>query len=375
MAWTERYVRADAAGGGDGTTNTNSGANGAWTFDEAITNAAAGQRINIKSGTYSYSAVKTIANAGSATTPIWWRGFNSTIGDLDSATAETNFPVFAFSGAANYFAISSTAAFNWFSCLKVSSAVTTSGVGCFYINAPNCRAWKIHSTGTAADADCKPIWVGSAGDNSIVACCYGKNTNTTSGLAIMGGTTNAPAMFIGNYCEGGERGIVVSSNSTVCFNVINNPATYGILLANVSSWAHNNSVYSAGTAGIYVSATILCGAFNNILSECGIGIDAASGSETCLMAGHNLYHGNSTDVGNLFEDYEFGGVTDASSPFVDAAGGDFRIKSTSNGKGAGLPGFLLSLSTTGNGYLDIGALQLGSGGLLRHPGMSGGLSA
>lgn len=36
MDWTERYVRDDATGGGDGTTNASSGINGAWTLTEAI---------------------------------------------------------------------------------------------------------------------------------------------------------------------------------------------------------------------------------------------------------------------------------------------------------------------------------------------------
>src|SRR3954447_7437305 len=85
MAWTERYVRSDAAGGGDGTTNTNSGANGAWTLAEAVANEAAGMRINVRAGTYaSTTTSRTFAAAGTTTAPIWWRGFNSTPGDIDS---------------------------------------------------------------------------------------------------------------------------------------------------------------------------------------------------------------------------------------------------------------------------------------------------
>src|SRR5512138_3864162 len=84
MAWTERYVRSDAAGGGDGTTDAASGANGSWTLAEAITNEAAGMRINIKAGTYTNTTTdRTFAAVGTTTAPIWLRGYKATAGDMD----------------------------------------------------------------------------------------------------------------------------------------------------------------------------------------------------------------------------------------------------------------------------------------------------
>lgn len=42
-------------------------------------------RINVKAGTYaSTTTARTLALAGATTTPLWWRGYNAAIGDLDA---------------------------------------------------------------------------------------------------------------------------------------------------------------------------------------------------------------------------------------------------------------------------------------------------
>src|SRR3712207_3595128 len=107
MAFTERYVRADAPGGGDGTTDSNAGANAAWTLAEAITNVAAGHRVNVKAGTYATTTTaRTMSTAGTTTAPIWWRGYKTTPGDMDGTVSHGTFasgaeiPVFTFTTAA-----------------------------------------------------------------------------------------------------------------------------------------------------------------------------------------------------------------------------------------------------------------------------------
>lgn len=76
MAITERYVAASAAGGGDGSTGT------PWTLHEALLTASAGDRVNIlNDSVYDLTAQVGPVSAGTATQPVLWRGYETTIGD------------------------------------------------------------------------------------------------------------------------------------------------------------------------------------------------------------------------------------------------------------------------------------------------------
>lgn len=83
MAYTERYVTDAAGGGGAGTEGD------PWTLAEGLDQAAAGDRVNIQSdGAYSIGAT-TQTNAGTQAASICFRGYNSTIGDLDTVGRDT----------------------------------------------------------------------------------------------------------------------------------------------------------------------------------------------------------------------------------------------------------------------------------------------
>lgn len=94
MAYTEKYVTTTGAGAHDGTSEAN-----AWDWAEMLTNLAAGSRANVKAGTYPRTTTAdTFSNAGTVTNPMAIRGYNSAIGDLESAgrsasaLVTTNFP-------------------------------------------------------------------------------------------------------------------------------------------------------------------------------------------------------------------------------------------------------------------------------------------
>lgn len=82
MAYTERYVSALAAGGGDGSVGS------PWTFEESVSAATNGMRINVKAdgdytiigGSASFVWVD-VTRCGTPALPVMWRGYGTTIGD------------------------------------------------------------------------------------------------------------------------------------------------------------------------------------------------------------------------------------------------------------------------------------------------------
>ena len=80
MAWVERYANFDlSTGDNDGTSEAN-----AWQTPAAvIAGVAAGNRVNIKrqASPYDLTSSITFNVAGTATAPIWYRAYSTTIGD------------------------------------------------------------------------------------------------------------------------------------------------------------------------------------------------------------------------------------------------------------------------------------------------------
>ncbi len=79
MAFVEKYVTVTGGGLHDGSSEAN-----AWTLDEAWSNYSAGDRLNIKAGTYTLTQIMNIWTSGTVTAPVSLRGYKTTIGDLDN---------------------------------------------------------------------------------------------------------------------------------------------------------------------------------------------------------------------------------------------------------------------------------------------------
>jgi len=101
MAYTERYVSVAGAGAHNGTSAAN-----AWTLAEGLANAVAAERVNVifDAGGYSLGA-DAISGPGNIVDFIVFRGYESTIGDLegqgksaDTPLDTTNFPVITLTG-------------------------------------------------------------------------------------------------------------------------------------------------------------------------------------------------------------------------------------------------------------------------------------
>ncbi len=352
-AWTERYVDAAAAGGGDGTTTATSGANGAWTLAEAATaaNTAGGMRVNIKAGTYANTTnSRTFADTdGLATAPIWFRGYNTTPGDIDSNNALTK-PVITFT--TGQFGI--TADFQWFSNLDISGACTTSG-GQVNVSSggADCKLWRVRSENTAANSNSRGATIGGARTRVY----GGWFKATSSAAAFYLGAANCKAF--GCVTEGGSVGMTVTGGgNSVVDCVIDSPGGDGINCDSSGFDLSNNSIYNAGGDGIEVSGASTGGAIlNNIIDTwSGYAVNASTSSNCNIDLINNAYRGTGSGTLNqIYESENWGSVTESAIPFTNAGSDDFTLKSTAGSKGTGFPGAFENESYTG--YLDRGAVQ------------------
>jgi hypothetical protein len=355
MAWTERYVDAAAAGGGDGTTAATSGGSGAWTIAEAVAIAhAAGIRVNVKAGTYTMTTtdLTIVANSATGAAAVWWRGYNTAIGDIDSDNTLAK-PLIVFT--TGYFLVS--ADFNWLSNLRFEGANTTLNEGVFRVNAPDCKIWRCRFTGTAADVDCIAFDTSASCDRTVVHSCY-----MTANAAAPCARAQDDASFVGCVFDGGLTGLVVTTGGPclVANSLFKDHASYGVheQTATSSTIVINCTFFTCGVDSIRTNSAAgsltIC---NNVFDTAGgYHINCSAGAFAGAQIFNNSYRASTSgDLGNIYESHQVGNVTESVSPFTNAAGGDFTLLSTALSKAAGFPGALENSSLIG--YLDLGALQ------------------
>lgn len=374
MTYTERYVRADAAGGGDGTTDANSGGTGAFTLAEAITHAASnnGIRFNIKSGTYTLAA-NLVIPAAVTESPNIWQGFNSTAGDLFSAgrsaiTGElvtTNFPT--IDGGATY--VISIDSFNSLIntiCTQSSNAgtigVTSASSGITLIRN---RIANTNTTGSAARA------LTSTGNQDVV---YVDNdsvfaTNAAlAGLAFTRGVVAYNRVWSTNGSPSSTSvGIQIGQSSGIAIgNVIYNVGR-GVTISGLGH-AISNSISNV-TTGIFMlgaGGLILGNVFNSVS---GYLFSGTTGGNPLLFKNASTTPTSgrldTANIGSVIEEIE--GIALTGDPFVDSANRDFRLNDTI---GAGRA--CKKLLPFWGSLADLGAVQSLNGGLGFINSMAGG---
>jgi hypothetical protein len=346
MAWTERYVRADAAGGGAGTADNTADA---WTLAEAIANVTAGMRVNIRAGTYANGTTSRNFNVAGN---IWWRGFNSTPGDLDANPAYADMPLITFTGTSAR--AQATAAQQRFSAIAFESADNSgtfnpSGVG---VQVKNC-SFKNTGAGTA-------FLCGVTGCNVIG--CYMETASTTNQCVSM---ASANQLYQCCFVVGGKWGLstgFTGCNVVAC--VVKDSTEQGIYVeGNVSLFVDSCTIYNIAQDGVRRQTGTTNAAQvrvrNTVFSVIGGYAFGNSGTDfgiASLMMDGCLYHSlTSGQVNGVADPINENVVTDSGSPFEDAAAGDFRLKTTSNGYGTAIPGTFMR--TTLDTVLDRGAVQ------------------
>jgi hypothetical protein len=218
-------------------------------------------------------------------------------------------------------------------------------------------------------------------------CTFQNFTNSAStGIAIRCHATGCAtvAVFTGScyWCT-------ATNNSIASF------APNGGVCANCIAWANTATAFSSTAIVTYIN----CIAYGNTGATTdgfATGTTNASAWVNCISEGngrngfnlnantsrHHLmincaHYNNGTNVANSY--FEVSTIALSGSPFVDASTQDFRLNNTASAgaslRAAGYPATWAQASASMANYLDIGAAQHqdSGGGLMTHPGMTGGM--
>ena len=350
-AQTDKYVSVAGSGAQDGSTAGNS-----WTMALAITNAAAGQRINVLAGAYSgTSSTWTYANAGTAIAPIIWRGYNTTVGDLDVDSNNTLAkPIITFTTGA----ISFTGAYQLFENIAVIGATTSKLISC---NAGSQYLVNDSLVNTGANANSWCISNCAHIDN-----CY-CNSNAAATYVI-----DAPGFLGRTRVVGGINGIRLDGSGIAYKVIISGPSAQGILYngsATNQGYVIASDIHKCGSDGIGAATAQTAGnleVVKCIIDSCvGYPINQSSGANSfgVHVVGCDLWaNGNS----NAFNGITYlatssdafwnqGAIrTETAVPFVNAPV-DFSIKTGTKARQLANPFYFKG--TNDHDYPDIGALQ------------------
>jgi hypothetical protein len=369
MAITERYVSALAGGGGDGSIGS------PWTLSEAIANAVAGDRVNIKAdGTYTRTASDTPTADGTTTSPIVWRGYTTTIGDgylgrnAGGNLITTNMPLIAFDPG-----------FRWI------------GGGADIIHFQAIRfTGNVSNDVVELGSDCHLLHC-SVVNTSTNASASGIDSTTNAGVRVIdcdvqagGASGGAYAISVrgaGSYIKGcrakcvGGVGLLVRSNVTAANNTVYR-CTTGIHSDNTSGNAliENNTIVNCTGDGI----DILTGTtgrqciVGNTITDCG-GYAIDFNTSTCVkLVSYNRIRDCTSGAVNGGGDWNDGTnvvivTTDTGGPetdYTDQANDDYTLIAAAPGISKA-PGHLIDLGAHGTPVVTAGGgLRLaGAGGL------------
>lgn len=362
---TEKYVTPTGAGAHDGSNEAN-----AWTFAEMLAAVpAAGTRVNMKSGNYS-TGIATLPSSGTVVAPIFIRGYNSTIGDLDfnarlnaDGTLDvTGFPVLtvtglitpssycilqnlSITGALSNYLISSTAIDNFglIQC-KMENTQNNSSAGCLR---GDDQCWTVlcdfYCSGAShtivVDSDNYAVHIGS----------YFKVTSTTA-TALQGNQVTAIGCILIGAGGASQAGIALAGGmSTIIFPIV------------------NCTIYNFGRAIQHPSAlgSGLLMTVANHITDCSNGIyNVYATGNISAMEICNRYRDIVTLRTSLLECAQVGLVTtdngDYTTDYISNTNLMLRASAVGVGKGI-LPN------------MDIGARQRGAG-LIKRGGLTGGLN-
>lgn len=365
MAWIERYIRADADGSGNGTTDTVGTSNGAWTLTQyaAFTGSPLlSVRANMRAGTYIVgSASRSFAAACTIAQPTWLKGFKNTPGDMDGnfqAVPGTDIPLITFSSGQ----IQVPGSWYIFENLSITSA-STFAQGGFYSSGVGLKIVNCTIENTGAGATSYAFYC----NGSFVTLCSSRITKTDTTCAAM--YTQSGVKMIGGVISGGANA-VLGTNVGSMFDgtIFMGSAGDGVSATSASMQCMDCLFYSIGGSGIRNTS----GSPNHIVKGCHFELCTTAcvrytgGTSVLLDAYGNTEYGCGSVLSGITESQSWYGFSSLTgSGLINAAGGRFTPSSYARGKGfpKDWPGLPLTTDSPASG---ASKAPLGSGGRRPH---------
>ncbi len=384
-------ITVDSATGltaGTGVTLNVGGALLTWGIAASIAIQTAGIDVWVKAGTYSMTSttanvaggrVNLTVGGASAANPAKWEGYTTVRGD-------GGVPLLQASGAISSFAMFTVgAAHTIVRSLRVDGASKTTSRGFSngnindvrydYCSGINCTNGAF-STGNARNilfrcyaTGCSSVAAFNNANSAVLIQCEAFD-NTFVGFLATGNATYIYCLAYRNRGSSSVHGFSTTTTGSVsfigCVAFYNQGSGFDLGIAGFHH-VQNCIAYSNGVYGIAcVSSMLLAMVYN-----CAFGANTSGPTSNLNTSGTDQQVFNTvTLTGDPF--------TNASTSTAGAS--DFSLNNTAGAgaacRAAGMPGTFPQ--ATAAGYLDIGAVQhadpASGGGLIRHPGMSGGLN-
>jgi len=332
MAITERYV---SSSGTDTYANSTS-ASTPMSLSTAVTNATAGDRINIKAdGTYTRTATDTMAGAGTTTSPLIWRGYTTTIGDAtvgrsaDGTLNTANMPLIAYNAD---FQMTQTGANQIFEALNITGNIAgnllnigTSGGHCINCKVSNTStggsiAIRLQGTNRTAAINCDAS-LGASGGNSAI------RIDTATG-AVIG--CRATAI--------GAIGISVQGGQVVAGNTVFSCGGDGIQwAASAGTFIIANTVYGCTGDAFDINASNTASVFligNRFTDNTGKGLNRNSATCAITQCFNRFVNNATNDASDWIDGTAQRNVTTAAAAGADytsAAGANFSLVAAAAG--------------------------------------------
>ena len=350
MAFVEKYVTVTGGGLHDGSSEAN-----AWTLDEAWSNYSAGDRLNIKAGTYTLTQIMNPWTSGTVTAPVSLRGYKTAIGDLDNRPSSqlvdgTDIPLIQTTNTSYY--IYYTANFSVVE--NISFEATVQRPAIYARSAATYKRCRFVSVSTLV---ANPVIDLGTNYPKFIDCYFeGSGSGYQSAKSVM-----FSGCIFENFYEIQANGFF-GAFDCIFKNFTNAGVKYNA--NNGAFQIRGCTFYSIVNDAVSVAATTTPNAAygliqieNNVFHTIsGNALKNYSSNHMQLFAKNNLFY---NIAGSNFANDGFGmsrdEFTDSTDPFTDAAGGDFSLVSSSNGYNNAAPKPYEIFNA--NSRRDIGAIQ------------------